>query len=432
MKLLRTLLSALSMTMASTRLASFAGAIALIPTAALADYKLQPGDTLEVSVPGIPDFRQRLQIGVDGKVNLALVGAVQVSGLSIQQAQEIIAGSLASKQYRQGTTDGREITHLIQADQVFISVAEYRPIYVYGDVARPGEYIFRPGMTVRQAVAVAGGYSAAQVRIANPLMEAADFRSEYKALWAQFATEQARIWRLRTELGEEVKHVENVAVPEALAERLKQAATAHIEARLSDSEKDKELLRRAVEETSLQLELLSEKKKKDEEGSKADTDDYESVRTLLQKGLAPTTRLSEARRAVLMSSTQLLETIVQASNIERQRGEYVRQLNKIDSERQIAALGELQGAYMNLAQISARLEGTAQKLALTGQAQSSLLTAAGRPEIKVHRKREQGDETLPGNEDLGLAPGDVVEVVLPKVDFAGAVASSPGASAVPN
>ncbi|MDW9441436.1 exopolysaccharide biosynthesis protein [Sinorhizobium meliloti] len=426
------LLSALSMTMASTRLVSFAGAIALIPTAALADYKLQPGDTLEVSVPGIPDFRQRLLIGVDGEVNLALVGTVQVSGLSIQQAQDIIAGSLTSKQYRQGTADGREITHLIQADQVFVSLAEYRPIYVYGDVARPGEYIFRPGMTVRQAVAVAGGYSAAQVRIANPLMEAADFRSEYKALWAQFATEQARIWRLRTELGEEVEHVENVPVPEALAERLKQTATAHIEARLSDSEKDKELLRRAVEEINLQLGLLSEKKKKDEEGSKADTDDYESVRMLLQKGLAPTTRLSEARRAVLMSSTQLLDTIVQASNIERQRGEYVRQLNKIDSERQIAALGELQVAYMNLAQISARLEGTAQKLALTGQAQSTLLIAAGRPEITVHREREQGAETLPGSEDLGLAPGDVVEVVLPKTNFAGALAPSPRASGMPN
>ncbi|MER8470892.1 polysaccharide biosynthesis/export family protein [Mesorhizobium sp. M1405] len=238
MKLLRSLLSALSMTMASTRLASFAGAIALIPTAALADYTLQLGDTLEVSVPGIPDFRQRLLIGVDGEVNLALVGAIQASGLSIQQAQEVIAGSLASKQYRRGTADGPEITHLIQTDQVFVSLAEYRPIYVYGDVARPGEYIFRPGVTVRQAVAVASGYSAAQVRIANPLMEAADFGSEYKALWAQFATEQARIWRLRTELGEEVEHVENVPVPEALAERLKQTATAHIEARLSDSEKD--------------------------------------------------------------------------------------------------------------------------------------------------------------------------------------------------
>ncbi len=432
MKLLKSLHSALSLAIASSRLVLFAGAVALFPAGALADYKLQPGDTLEVSIPGIGEFRQRLLIGVDGEVNLALVGEVRLGGLSIHQAQELLAGSLANKQYRQATPDGREITHLIQPDQVFVSVAEYRPIYVSGDVARPGEYMFRPGMTVRQAVAVAGGYSVAQVRIANPLVEAADYRAEYQALWAQFATEQARIWRLRTELGEEVELVENMPVPEALADRLKQTATAHVDARLADSKMDKELLRRAVEETNLQLGLLAEKKKKDEEGNQADTDDYESVRQLFQKGLAPTARLSEARRAVLLSSTQLLETIVQASNIERQRGDYIRQLNKIDSEREIAALAELQEAYMNLAQVSARLEGTAQKLALTGQAQSTLLIAADRPDVTVHRRREQGAETLPGSEDLGLVPGDVVEVVLPKADFTGAVASSPMTSAVPN
>lgn len=403
-----------------------------MPTSALADYRLQPGDTLEVSVTGIPDFRQRLLIGVDGKVNLALIGGVRVSGLSVDDAQEMLAGSLANKQYRQAGVDGREIPHLIQADQVLVSVVEYRPIYVYGDVARPGEYMFRPGMTVRHAVAVAGGYSVTQFRVVNPLLDAADFRSEYEALWAQFATVQAQIWRLRTELGEDVGQVEKVPVPDALAERLKQSATGHLEARLEDTQKDKAFLRKAVEEATRQLSLLADKKKKDEEGNQADTDDYESVRELFQKGLAPTTRLSEARRAVLLSSTQLLDTIVQVSNIERQRGEYMRQLNKIDSEQRITAWRDLQEAYMTLAQISARLNGTAEKLALTGQTQSVSATAAGGPNIMVHRKGDQGAETLPGSEDLGLAPGDVVEVVLPKPDFAGAVASPPRAPAIPN
>ncbi|OAP40023.1 hypothetical protein AU381_10825 [Sinorhizobium glycinis] len=432
MKLLKSLLSALSLVTASPCLVPIAGALALLPTSALAEYKLQPGDTLEVSVTGIPDFRQRLLIGVDGEVNLPLVGEVRVSGLSVDEAQEMLAGGLANKQYRQATADGSEISHLVQVDQVVVSVAEYRPIYVFGDVTRPGEYVFRPSMTVRHAVAVAGGYSVAQMRVANPLVEAADFRSEYQALWAQFATEQARIWRLRTELGEDVEQVGNVPVPDALAARLKETATAHIEARLADSEKDKALLRKAVEETNRQLKLLAEKKKRDEEGNQADAGDYESVRELFQKGLAPTTRLAEARRAMLLSSTQLLDTIVQASNIERQRGEYIRQLNKIDSERQIAAWRDLQEAYMNLAQVSARLEGTAQKLALTGQSQATLLAVTDRPEIKVHRQREQGSEMLPGSEDLGLAPGDVVEVVLPKPDFTRAVASSPPAPAVAN
>lgn len=79
---------------------------------------------------------------------------------------------------------------------------------------------------------------------------------------------------------------------------------------------------------------------------------------------------------------------------------------------------------MNLAQVLVRLEGTAQKLALTGQVKSTLLVAADRPDITVHRRREEGAETLLGSEDLWLAPGDVVEIGLSKTDFAGAVASS--------
>lgn len=79
---------------------------------------------------------------------------------------------------------------------------------------------------------------------------------------------------------------------------------------------------------------------------------------------------------------------------------------------------------MNLAQVLVRLEGTAQKLALTGQVKSTLLVAADRPDITVHRRREEGAETLLGSEDFWLAPGDVVEIGLPKADFAGAVASS--------
>jgi polysaccharide export outer membrane protein len=352
-----------------------------------------------------------------------------VSGLTVEDAQALLAESLSNKQYRQTTGDGREIMYLIQADQVFVSVGEYRPIYVYGDVARPGEYIFRPGLTVRQAVAIAGGYGQTQLRGANPLLEAADFRSDYEALLAQFAAERARMWRIRTELGEDVKYVADASVPKALAEQLKRTATEHVNARLADSEEEKAHLRRLIEEASRQLTLLAEKKKQDEEGAQAATEEYESVRQLFQKGLAPTGRLSEARRAVLYSSTQVLDTIVQASNIERQRGEYTRQLQRIDSERRIAAWADLQESYMNLAQISARLDSAAQKLALTGQPQPSWAREGEQITMTVHRKDQSGPVAMPGSEDLELAPGDVVEIRLDNENFADAIASPTALSA---
>ena len=87
-------------------------------------------------------------------------------------------------------------------DQITANVVEYRPIYVNGDVSKPGVQAYRPLMTVRQAVALCGGYEIMRFRMNNPFLESADFRSEYESLWADFAKEQVHIWRIRTELGE--------------------------------------------------------------------------------------------------------------------------------------------------------------------------------------------------------------------------------------
>lgn len=45
---------------------------------------------------------------------------------------------------------------MVTPDQVMLANSEFRPVYLNGDVAKPGEQTFRPGMTVRQAVALAG------------------------------------------------------------------------------------------------------------------------------------------------------------------------------------------------------------------------------------------------------------------------------------
>ena len=112
---------------------------------------------LDVLVAGIPDFRQRVAIGLEGHIGLPLAGRIPIGGLTLEQAQARISGELASKLYRQFTADGREISHLILGSEVVVEVSEYSPVYVSGDVSKPGAYPFRPGLTVRQAIAVAGG-----------------------------------------------------------------------------------------------------------------------------------------------------------------------------------------------------------------------------------------------------------------------------------
>jgi Polysaccharide biosynthesis/export protein/SLBB domain len=284
-----------------------AASLVLMPVPAVAQYKLQSGDTLEISMAGVPDFKQRSPVGVEGTIILPLAGQIKVSGLSILDARAAIARDLANRIYRRLTPDGREIPHLVLADEIVVTVVEYRPIYVNGDVVKPGEYTFRPGITVRQAIAIAGGCDLMRLVGLGP----------FPAV-------------------------------------------------------DKAFLQEAIRKIDVQLNVLTEKKKKDEEGNQADTADYEKIRDLSQKGLTLATRLSDARRAVLLSSDQLLQTIVETSNTERQRGEYARQLKKVE-----------------LAQ-----------------------GASGQPDITVYRKSGNDAQHPSADEDLELAPGDVVEVAL--------------------
>jgi len=107
-------------------------ALALIPTSAIAEYKLQSGDTLEISVAGVPDLRQRSPIGVDGDIDLPLAGQIQVRGLSVSEARAKITQNLSNKLYQQTTNDGHEVQHMILPDTIVVMVAEYRPIYVNG------------------------------------------------------------------------------------------------------------------------------------------------------------------------------------------------------------------------------------------------------------------------------------------------------------
>jgi polysaccharide export outer membrane protein len=67
---------------------------------------------------------------------------------------------------------------------------------VNGDVAKPGQQTFRAGLTVRQALTLAGGY-VMRFRAKDPFLESADLRSEYMSLWTDFAREQIRISRCR-------------------------------------------------------------------------------------------------------------------------------------------------------------------------------------------------------------------------------------------
>lgn len=124
-------------------------------------YNLASGDRIRVNVFGHPDLSGEFEIDADGTVTYPLLGAVRAADKSTADLKRQLTALL-------------ERDYLVDA-RVTVEVLNYRPFYILGEVASSGSYPYQPGLTVQQAVALAGGFTrravTSYVQIARPAGE---------------------------------------------------------------------------------------------------------------------------------------------------------------------------------------------------------------------------------------------------------------------
>ena len=382
---------------------------------ARAEYRLQGGDVVEMSVSGVPELRQRAPVQLDGSITFPVVGTFTVEGVEFSEIRAKLQSAVASKIFRIRTPDGKEISRMFERDEVAATIVEYRPVFVTGDVTRPGEQTFRPRMTARQALASAGGFSAL-ARANATSFDAANLRSEYITDWLTLAREHARVWRIKTELGENIELDQKAVPPAPVSDTtISQIVNLEIEYRkasASDHERQKDFLRRSIQEADKQVLVLSEQKQNEDEGVQADAQELQKARAAFGNGALPSFRVAEFRRAVLYSSTRQLQTTNQLMQVKRSRAEFARELEKIDDQRQIRLLAELQDATVKLTGERAKLRSAEEKLQLAGLRPPRSSDSASKADITVFRSSMNGKERLTADADTELQPGDVIEVAL--------------------
>jgi polysaccharide export outer membrane protein len=118
----------------------------LLPDEATGPYKLGPGDVVRVITFGDQQLSETFRVSDSGNIAMPLLGNVRAAGLSVDQLETSISEQLVKK-------------GLYRDPSVTAEITTYRPIFVLGEVAKPGQYPFQPGMTFLTAVAVAGGFT---------------------------------------------------------------------------------------------------------------------------------------------------------------------------------------------------------------------------------------------------------------------------------
>ncbi len=111
----------------------------------LSVYKLGVGDVISVQVVGEDDLkREKVRLSDAGTLSFPYLGEIRVRGLTVGELEGFI-------------TNGLKGRYLLNP-QVTVTMHEYRNFFVNGMVEKPGGYAYIPGLTVRKAISLAGGF----------------------------------------------------------------------------------------------------------------------------------------------------------------------------------------------------------------------------------------------------------------------------------
>jgi len=390
-----------------------ATALAASPARA-SDYLLGPQDRLRVKVYEWRPAQDKIVeweglndefiVGANGKVSLPLVGEIDAGGLTPSAVANAVGEALRSRM------------QLVQKPDTTVEVVQYRPFYITGDVMKPGEFPFRPGLTVIQALAIAGG-EVRSIDFNARQREAIAARGELESL----ALSRTALLMRQARLKAEAANADSFAMPPELTREGSRARDAFEQETLIFT------TRRDAFRTQMNA-LKSLKAFLDKEGEslggQLDTEarqsalvqkELDGVASLVGKGLAAAPRQFALERtmAQLQGDRLRLETSILRAKQEASRAEI--SLVELQSKREGEIAVELRETDQRLRELANR---RAINEDLLQEAMNAGASGARRDAMRqgltftVVRAAAPG-EAITATESTPVGPGDMVKVTLP-------------------
>jgi polysaccharide biosynthesis/export protein ExoF len=390
------------------------GTIALPIRATADDYRLGPQDKLRIKIvewrAGSAEyfdwavFANEYAVSASGTVSLPLIGSLSATGRTTEEFATSVAETL---QKRAGLSRRPEAT---------VEIVQYRPIYVVGTVQHSGEYPYRPGLTVLQAVGLAGGVFQQAGTESG--------RMEKDRITAQGVHEIARLdaRRLlvrRARLAAELDETMQIATPEELRKdadvaRLIADETAVMNAR-TEALRSQLLAYSEIRSLfSREVEALEQKIEVQNRQIALARREQQTVSALVAKGLAVTSREFVLERTLADLESKLLDYTTAVLRARQEISKAERTADDLKAERKAKIVAEKQDTEAQLDQSKARL---ATALGLINEAtvatpQLLLDKLPAKPTTVFSVIRRVSGSTVKSvvDDTATIEPGDVVQV----------------------
>jgi protein involved in polysaccharide export with SLBB domain len=353
-------------------------------------------------------FNTDYTVGASGRLGLPLVGEIDVTGMTTAQLSNAIGDRM---QQRIG---------LASPPDVAIEIIECRPIYLVGQIEKPGAFAYRPGLTVLQAIALAGGLRRPQLgsRLERELIAT---RSDMVSGMSELRAVIARKARIETELqgGRDVRFPEQlnrVAAVDGVA-LLMQQERAIFTARTNAYNNQINALQQLSKYLDEEFKYLNGQLATHKSIVGFSQVELDGIALLAQKGLATQSRKLglERNMAQLQSDRLRLETAIAGNRQEFSKAALG--LVDLKAKRDIELASDLRATQSKLEETTRRIE--------TGRQLIDEATSFGMLQV-TDQLRESGPEAgytilrnerarmteIRAGETTALLPGDTVKVSL--------------------
>jgi protein involved in polysaccharide export with SLBB domain len=397
--------------LAALALANFASA-----APADEDFQLLPQTRLRVVVlewiAATGDYKEwtvlngEYTVSNAGEISVPLIGTLKAVGRTPSQLASDIGNGL------------KERTGLMQAPDATVQIVSYPPIFVTGHVERPGEYAYSPGLTVLQAVALAGGR--ARRRDGGGLDIEVDqirYYGELQKTEIDLPRLQARRARLQAELDDKAEiafPTELLATPQGGAKEIMDEEKSIFVARAEAFKRQLDSLDELRILLTNETKVLAEKIGSMDRQIKIAQDELNDVSALAQKGTVTRSRESEMERLLAGLQSDRLDLALASMRASQKISETEREATTLKGQRSTEITKDLQSVQSDMEQLVLKRQNTQAVLLATGAAalRQSKGAAIDDEPLNFTIVRNSGKEELASSDAAQLLPGDVLKVDL--------------------
>lgn len=385
---------------------------------AAAEYRLGPQDRIHLAVyewrAAAGDVHEwaalsgEFTVDASGVILLPLLGSLTTAGRTPAELAATIGEALQEK------------VGLLQRPEASVQVVRFRPFYIVGDVDKPGEYAYRPGLSVLQAVSIAGGFYRARdpaaFRLARETIAAEGELRQHEAERLALVMRRARL-EAETQ-DSEIKfsgEVFNNTDPKSV-EQAQREERLIFEARRTALRSQVDALTQTKSLLGAEIETLRAKAASQERQAGLARRDLEGVNALAARGLAINPRQLASEQTLAQVETARLDTALALSRARQDIGKADRDVLDLRNRRRAETLAELRDTQTKLTTLVEK-SGTARGLIYETEvlAPAQLRDreeAESQPSaFRLVRGTAGGTEELPVLETDAVEPGDVLKVL---------------------